>query len=85
MPAAGPAVIMARPPTNARPGTPHYAHRAPNDARVDGHVHDLATRALRDLPLPRQATDAAYARTFVLLVHPTSEGARVPGILDVRS
>ncbi|WP_127356147.1 DUF6348 family protein [Actinacidiphila soli] len=40
------------------------------EVRVHGQVHDQATRALRALPWPRQAADAAYARTFVLLVHP---------------
>ncbi|WP_328459481.1 DUF6348 family protein [Streptomyces sp. NBC_00448] len=49
------------------------AGRDTAEVRVDGHVHDRATRALRELPWPRQATDAAYARTFVLLVHPTSD------------
>jgi hypothetical protein len=46
------------------------AGRETAEVRVNGQVHEQATAALRALPWPRAATGAAYARTFVLLVHP---------------
>jgi hypothetical protein len=43
------------------------------EVRVNGQVSPAASRAILDLPWPRAATGASYARTFALLVH-TEEG-----------
>jgi hypothetical protein len=40
------------------------------EVRVDGEVHEQASKALLALDWPRVTDGAAYARTFVLLVHP---------------
>lgn len=40
------------------------------EVRVDGEVHEQASKLLLGLDWPRVAEGSAYARTFVLLVHP---------------
>jgi len=42
------------------------------EVRVAGEYHEAASRALAELDWPRVAEGAAYARTFVLLVHPAA-------------
>jgi hypothetical protein len=42
------------------------------EIRVNGEVHEAASKALADLDWPRPATGVSYARTFMLLVHDES-------------